>query len=700
MSSSKRGNSPPRASVPPASQNIRRPQLTGVDESGVRWTKELAAKDQQLTLVSQVNSQLRQSLSQLEAEMGQLSKSLMSKETKLHAKDRELEKKDDEVRRLLSLAQQDEGKERVIEMGQTQNGKLLSLLEVHEEKTKHLTEERDRLTEELRDMRTMFNSKVQRAANDEAELTWKLNELQRSYQKLRTTCSDLKERHTGFEDIVKNTEREAKAAVRTIQEELEQRRDNQYAALIKVQNLEDALRQSRDNEERLRGERAAFCQRSDELQTRLESMMAVVHERDREAEALQLSHAQQVSEQANEVHRKDQGMSRLQNRIDELGQSLLDMVGKHRETAATLETRNKQAIVLKTELIDAKRAEADRENEAANSAMEASKAGGEGDALSVEVSRLKRELTQARAKLDSIPRPAQIPAFSESSQHRARLNSIKLHISLVHEAGAMAKESAPENPQRDDTDEQSSVEDDASIASAQQGWLAIPQAAVSSLRLSDCAIEECDLPELAESLGKEFTLLERADLSGNNLTDRSLPFLKEFLLACPRLAVLDLRRNQLSIDGIRELSLFLESSGLRAGGIRHVYVHRDGLIEAIGNTEKVTMSSERQASSQLCTVLTVDARLNFDESGKPQEAQTVSGCPTLTPAANRNLGQAESLRDALKRRRRPNKQTHTSTTQHRSKLLAGVYGDSATRVRPAERALRKEVGSEQQLPAI
>jgi septal ring factor EnvC (AmiA/AmiB activator) len=112
--------SPPKAGEP---SPPRRPQLQGVDESSVRWTKELSAKDQQLALVSQVNAQLRQSLSQLEAEMGELSKALLTKESALHAKDREMSKKDDEVRRLLSLAQQDEGKERVIEMGQTQNGK-------------------------------------------------------------------------------------------------------------------------------------------------------------------------------------------------------------------------------------------------------------------------------------------------------------------------------------------------------------------------------------------------------------------------------------------------------------------------------------------------------------------------------------------------------------------------------------------------
>ena len=93
-------------------------------------------------VVSTQNDQLRSSLAQLESEMNEISKALLAKEAVVHGKDRLLKKKEDEVKRLLTLEHADQGKEHAIATATSQNAQLLSLLEVHENKTTAVSRER------------------------------------------------------------------------------------------------------------------------------------------------------------------------------------------------------------------------------------------------------------------------------------------------------------------------------------------------------------------------------------------------------------------------------------------------------------------------------------------------------------------------------------------------------------------------------
>ena len=63
-----------------------------------------------------------------------------------------------------------------------------------------------------------------------------------------------------------------------------------------------------------------------------------------------------------------------------------------------------------------------------------------------------------------------------------------------------------------------------------------------------------------------------------------VPLIEGLVLALPRLRCLDSRGNRLSMEGIRALALFLasQSQGLHGRAAKHMYVQRDGQIEAIG----------------------------------------------------------------------------------------------------------------------
>ena len=68
------------------------------------------------------------------------------------------------------------------------------------------------------------------------------------------------------------------------------------------------------------------------------------------------------------------------------------------------------------------------------------------------------------------------------------------------------------------------------------------------------------------------------DLSGNNITDVGARGLATLLRSSKQLAELDLRRNNITETGTRILAEALEHNNR----VRHVFVHGDGRIEALG----------------------------------------------------------------------------------------------------------------------
>jgi hypothetical protein len=142
--------------------------------------------------------------------------------------------------------------------------------------------------------------------------------------------------------------------------------------------------------------------------------------------------------------------------------------------------------------------------------------------------------------------------------------------------------------------------------------------------------------------------------------------LTRLLEQLPNLALLDLRSNHLSMEGVRRLALFVEgSANLRGGAIRHVYVHRDGQIEAIGNAPQSGRAPPSQGSSPT-TLLTVDARDNHSDG--PTAAPIAVG----TPSTAEKLKKAESLSTNQQRQRKPAKRNNAYSS--RGDLLANVYG--------------------------
>jgi chromosome segregation ATPase len=192
-----------------------------------RWENSLAVKDKEVKMLTSSNDQLRRTITLLEAEMQELSNALLAKESTIHSRDRDIKKKNDEIRRLEALEQQDKGKERAIEMASTQNGQLLALLDAHEAKSKRLTEEKARLMDELKDANHVHVKHVKKASKLESQLRAELNHLHQEHVELKKLHESLVERHSGFEDMVKRTERDCRARVSVAEEEVAWRRDEQ-----------------------------------------------------------------------------------------------------------------------------------------------------------------------------------------------------------------------------------------------------------------------------------------------------------------------------------------------------------------------------------------------------------------------------------------------------------------------------------------
>mmetsp|Transcript_65601 Transcript_65601/g.148029 ORF Transcript_65601/g.148029 Transcript_65601/m.148029 type:complete len:631 (+) Transcript_65601:32-1924(+) len=586
-------------------------------ESVKRWDKELVIRDRQIIIVSTQNEQLRSSMGRLEAEMQQIQNVLLGKESALQAKARELIKKDDEIRKLKALEQQDKGKERAIDVAATQNGQLLGLLELHEAKTADVTQERDKLADELADFRGLYERQLKRSAAIEAELRKNLADLDKKYKRLEAKHLDLVASHDGFQELVAKTQRDARAVVRQAEDELETRRDKQYGVMVKVQELEDSLRETSDAHEQSRSHALQLGERSDHLQGRLQDLMALLHAKDSETEALRLAHADEVARLEAQGREKDAHASELSGQMDELGKNLLGVVAKYKDVSSALEAKKKQVVVLREELVDARKAEAESEALAALKDRELERAKADGEAAQVDGARLKRELASSLAELRDIPRPAERQQ-TEGEQRAARIRSMANQFGVLE---AFAREYG--------------AHDSLSLR----------------LDLSGCAVEDSDLGLVVDAAASLAAHLTALDLSSNLLGDSALEQFESILTKSPKLRSLDLRGNMVSIEVCRKLALFLESGHLRDRSIRHVYVHRDGQIEAIG--------------PEATTLLTIDLRSN----GAPGPASHLFPTP---PAVLEKLVRAEVMNTTGKRARRPAKTTHASSS--RKEALVNVYG--------------------------
>ena len=645
-----------------------------VEESIVRWTKALKVKDRQIVLVSTQNEQLRSSMGMLETEMQELSKTLLAKESQLHVKEREIEKRDDEIRRLTALEQQENGKERAIEIASTQNGQLLSLLEVHEGKTKLLTEERDRLADQLKDLKIMHAAQMRRDGATDAKLRTELSESQDAFNRLSLEHQDLTMRHNGFEEMVRNTERDARAAVQTIQEELADRRDKAYTMLQRMQSTEDELRKSTYACEQYKSEELALRQRSDELEERLSSLLAQLHDKDGEIENLRVKLSESFVTIRDERERNEAATCLLEEQVDELSRSLLRVVAQQKETQSSLVSRDTEIEGLQARLQEAKAAEEKRQREESERLRSTDRVDAEKEALIVEVGRLDNDIKALHAELDSIPRPAKMLQAADT-QEVARLEAIRLHLGLVRvlSRDAVSTSSASSSSS---SSPPAAVDSGARAPGGSGETLtpisfALPGAAIATLKLSACAIEEKDLPMIVDRCA-ECSLLERVDLSSNFLTDRCVPLLSS-LLTFPgsKIRLLEIRNNNISIDGIRALALDLESKGVR--GIRHVYIHRDGQIEAIGGTLDVQESStlESSVAAHPSTVVRVDARENYARlSTSAGEPNVMPESTFPTPGSSEKAKRATTLTSTTKRQRRPVKRSNQHSL--RSDILRDV----------------------------
>ena len=111
--------------------------------------------------------------------------------------------------------------------------------------------------------------------------------------------------------------------------------------------------------------------------------------RDREVDTLRSSRADDGTRRSQDLRWKDEHALGLQQQVDEPSLSLLQVMAKHKEHVATLETRGQQVVALKEELVAARHAEPDHETDTADvhGALERHH-----EALRVAASRLKREL--------------------------------------------------------------------------------------------------------------------------------------------------------------------------------------------------------------------------------------------------------------------------------------------------------------------
>ena len=616
-------------------------------------------KDKQIALVSLQNEQLRASLGQMEAEMQVLSQTLMGKDSDLQKLTRVIKKKDDEIARLKALEQQDEGRERAVEIASKQNSSLLKLLEAQEEKTRQLTDENERLKAEITDSVAFQAKQVKRAADLEMRLRQELADSQHSFADLQLRYDDLSLRHEGFEERVRNAENDARARVATMHQELLTRRDRQYVLLQRVQDAEDRLQKVKDKEELARTNTSVLGERSEELEVRLESAMTQLRAQDEDMRTRTEQHAAVVDEFASQLGQKERGLSKLQVRTDELSSALMKMVEKHKEASSVAKAREAQAASLKEQVKGGRRQVAELEQQAAAAARTLEQVRNRGEALRESEAALKGQVEHLQGELTTRQRkPAAVKgadARQLEAEAKGRAMAARAYLALFGFASKCGYIFA----------------EDGSVVSSASAAVPVPHGPVDflqSLNLSECAMRDTDLSGVVD-VASRCRQLRSVSLSYNFLTDAAVPMLASLLNhPTSRVEFLDVRNNQISIEGIRALALILEGTITR--GIKHVYIQRDGQIEAIGDAG-LGVSTAPGSATASATVVKIDARENFGEWAT--QAPPVLGPQTTqlakekqaqrTPAALAKMERAAALR------KRKQKDTW------RNRVLDDVYGN-------------------------
>eukprot|EP00903_Cladosiphon_okamuranus_P007969 g7691.t1 len=548
----------------------------------------IQAKHQEVLLLSQQNQGLREGIDAVEKEMVSLHDVIETKDDAVQELKRESDRLRREIKRLHVEGEEHKGQENAMIVAATQNSRLLKLLEQEELKREGVLSERDEALAQVAELKHRVRTSDERHAKRTSGLEVKL--IKAIGENLA-----LKEKYSGADERLETLEKELESCRKqtifdkeTSQSALTTLRQHHYEALSQLQRdterwlgiagfeqeSRDELQRTKDEAE-TKGEELEVCrQHSAELEMRLGTLQADLSSAERA-----LSEREAAADEDSRI-----AQARLSKEIS-LNENLHNKVASMSRTILRLAERHKE---LQTEVVK-------RQAEETRLKGQIDQAGQRELHLQQKVVRLKSSLTleathkRLHGALDTFnsqmmkPPPPVAPVAG----------------STPHAADSADGDSATGGKVEGDAlrSRQELLSKYISLfrlvtASHQNGTPARKQAA-EKLDVSDCGLDDSDVHGLMDVV-RSCPCVAVLDLSMNYIGDAGAAILAGVLRqASCSLKRVDLRSNQMSMEGVRMLAKALEDNGSR--GVAHVYVHSEGRIDALGRKKNVG-SAHYQAS--------------------------------------------------------------------------------------------------------
>lgn len=636
----------------------------------------LVAKSKEVGLVSEQNARLRSQLDGVEAEMTQLQNLVASRDEGLQTQRREIAKLTRANRRLQEEIDEKAGREKAVEVTAAQAARLLKLLEQEELKRDLMLREKDAAQDDLRDMRERYRTMDARNVEREAELQLRLGE------SLKDAAS-LRERYSGVEDTLQAQATEIVQLKTALMEakqlatdEIARQKGELYAQSVRVQGLEDLCHQLRDAGEGKEESLGLLLRQNAAAEVKLklvtaqaEEAAAVVKEvlRKREEDiALAAAHSQVEKAARDELIERARQAGRAAVIAEERCRDAENLAAARADEVILMETKL-QELVQKIESLTKQNDQLSAKVATASIHLKLQKAldtftqqaGGDLSVGGTTGSNNTVRGGDVAAQVGGVATTAWAALQHQTwSKSQVLARYLDTYTAFVPSTSTNANTSIPPvhtdttsaiPPGETDTpapletvnsnNQSGIVQEKSTITFAEDSITTgihttsstistnyVHKHIASTMSLHDCGLSDADLERIIMSLlrkGGGGSCISILDLSSNLFTDASAYALGALLEhpAC-NLCRLDLRFNQMSMEGLRHLAIALEKAKHR--NITHVYVHSEGRIDALGGGLPAPVEVEKSVNSidtnvskstPLVSICVVDARDNTGSGG-------------------------------------------------------------------------------------
>ena len=542
------------------------------------------AKEQQLDLLNRQNEGLNENITRVETEVEKVQKDLLAKDNEITIKRKKITHLTNNIDRLERELQKKGGEEAAIELTNKQNSNLLVLLQQHEAKTEALEEVRTELEEALEQLRVRHEILMKTSAEFEAQ-TMTLQSSVDKYKREATTglleWTGLKAQLTVELD---ETKRVARVRIDAMQEELRTRREKQYATLSRLQAADESLRKSQDDTERLRETASVIQERLFQMEAETVTLNTM-HQDALNAERERTNQVQVRLDysRANTAKEKD-GQVGLKKQLQEMAATILKLVDKNNEEQLKKDEIGQDILERDSEMKTLEERVANLIQETSVEGKARVRAETTAEVMSTQLDALRRENSLMHAAVTQSAEDWE----ARNLGLKKRLGRTKSRLS----SETVARRNAMERYIRDQIDLIPTDDFGEVVTSSKYtgGDLSKKTKHIKYgdvLNLSNLALTDSEIIIISNLFGKKSQLSHRyrtLDLSYNRITDDGIRELTKMLPAGTFLEYINLSGNMMSGDGARMLADI--ANQCTSMGVRHVYIHQDAKIQALGTRPK------------------------------------------------------------------------------------------------------------------